>query len=63
MTLCVPPKKNRKETVDDCNATWITRHRLENLFAKLKDRKAPDPARERADAFKLSCKDRDPEQF
>ena len=34
---CIPPKKNRKETIDYCRATYKTRHRVENLFAKLKD--------------------------
>ena len=34
---CIPPKKNRKETIDYCKATYKTQHRVENLFAKLKD--------------------------
>ena len=34
---CIPPKKNRKETIEDCKTTYKTRHKVENLFAKLKD--------------------------
>ena len=37
ITPCIPPKKNRIETIDYCKATYKTRHRVENLFAKLKD--------------------------
>ncbi|MGH1414133.1 MAG: transposase [Pelagimonas sp.] len=32
-----PPKKNRKETIDYCKKTYKTQHKVENLFAKLKD--------------------------
>ena len=34
---CIPPKKNRKETIEYCKTTYKTRHKVENLFAKLKD--------------------------
>ena len=34
---CIPPKKNRKETIEYCEATYKTRHKVENLFAKPKD--------------------------
>ena len=34
---CIPPKKNRTETIEYCKTTYKTRHRVENLFAKLKD--------------------------
>ena len=34
---CIPPKKNRKETIEYCKTTYKTRHRVENLFARLKD--------------------------
>ena len=37
ITPCIPPKKNRKETIDYCKATYKIRHKVENLFAKLKD--------------------------
>mgnify|MGYP003951582481 FL=1 len=33
---CIPPKKNRKETIEYCKTTYKTRHKVENLFAKLK---------------------------
>ena len=34
---CIPPKKNRKKTIEYCKTTYKTRHKVENLFAKLKD--------------------------
>lgn len=34
---CIPPKKNRKETIECCKTTYKTKHKVENLFAKLKD--------------------------
>lgn len=34
---CIPPRKNRKETIEYCKAAYKTRHKVENLFAKLKD--------------------------
>lgn len=37
ITPCIPPKKNRKETIVYCKTTYKTRHKVENLFAKLKD--------------------------
>jgi len=33
----IPPKKNRKKTIHYCKALYKTRHKIENLFAKLKD--------------------------
>ena len=30
-------EKNRKETIVYCKTTYKTRHKVENLFAKLKD--------------------------
>ena len=34
---CIPSKKNRKEPIPHCEATYKKRHKVENLFAKLKD--------------------------
>ncbi len=34
---CIPSKKNRKEPTPHCEATYKNRHKIENLFAKLKD--------------------------
>ena len=32
-----PPKKNRKEQIPYCEQTYKKRHKVENMFAKLKD--------------------------
>ena len=37
VTPCIPPKKNRKIQIEYCEATYKKRHKVENLFAKLKD--------------------------
>ena len=37
ITPCIPPKKNRKVPTEYCKTLYKTRHKLENLFAKLKD--------------------------
>ena len=37
ITPCIPPKKNRKTTIEYCKSLYKTRHKVENLFAKLKD--------------------------
>ena len=34
---CIPPRKNRKEPVEWCKTTYKKRHKVENMFAKLKD--------------------------
>ena len=36
---CIPPRKNRKDPVDWCKATDKKHHKVENMFAKLKDRR------------------------
>lgn len=35
--ICTPSKKNRKEPIPHCEATYKKRHKIENIFAKLKD--------------------------
>ena len=37
VTPCIPPKKNRTEQIEYCQETYKNRHKVENLFAKLKD--------------------------
>jgi transposase len=37
ITPCIPPTKNRKETIEYDKALYKQRYRIENLFAKLKD--------------------------
>jgi transposase len=37
VAACIPPKKNRKEQIAYCETTYKKRHKVENLFAKLKD--------------------------
>jgi len=37
VTPCIPPKKNRKSPVEYCKTLNKPRHKIENLFAKLKD--------------------------
>ena len=37
VTACIPPKKNRKEQIPYCEQTYKKRHKVENMFAKLKD--------------------------
>ena len=34
---CIPSRKNRQKPIPHCKATHKKRHRIENLFAKLKD--------------------------
>ena len=34
---CIPSKKNRKKPIPHCEVTYKKRHKVENLFAKLKD--------------------------
>jgi len=34
---CIPSKKNRNVPIPHCKATYKKRHKVENLFAKLKD--------------------------
>ncbi len=34
---CIPSNKNRREPIPHCEATYKKRHKVENLFAKLKD--------------------------
>ena len=34
---CIPPTKNRKEAIDYDKALYKQRHKIENMFAKLKD--------------------------
>ena len=34
---CIPPTKNRKQPIDYDKALYKQRHKIENLFAKLKD--------------------------
>jgi transposase len=37
VTPCIPPTRNRKIPLDYDKALYRTRHKIENLFAKLKD--------------------------
>jgi transposase len=37
ITPCIPPKRNRKTTIEYCKSLYKKRHKVENLFAKLKD--------------------------
>lgn len=37
ITPCIPPRKNREKPIEYCKTLYKTRHRIENLFAKLKD--------------------------
>lgn len=37
VTACIPPKKNRKEQIPYWEQTYKKRHKVENMFAKLKD--------------------------
>jgi transposase len=37
ITPCIPPKKNRKKPAGYCKILYKTRHKIEKLFAKLKD--------------------------
>ena len=37
ITLCIPPKSNRKVRYHPDKAVYKKRHRIENLFAKIKD--------------------------
>lgn len=34
---CIPPKKNRKTKIEYDQALYKQRHKIENMFAKLKD--------------------------
>jgi len=34
---CIPSKKNRRKPIPYCETTYKKRHKVENLFAKLKD--------------------------
>ena len=37
ITPCIPPRKNRKAVIDYDTNLYRSRHRIENMFAKLKD--------------------------
>jgi len=37
ITLCIPPRQNRKTQIDYDRALYKQRHKVENMFAKLKD--------------------------
>ena len=37
VTVCIPPTRNRKVFIPCDKALYKTRHKIENLFAKLKD--------------------------
>jgi transposase len=37
ITPCIPPKKNRKQSLEYDKALYKQRHKIENLFGKLKD--------------------------
>jgi transposase len=37
ITPCIPPKKNRKEPIEYDKTLYKQRHRIENMFGKLKD--------------------------
>ena len=37
ITPCIPPKKNRKVQLEYDNTLYKQRHKVENMFAKLKD--------------------------
>ena len=37
ITPCIPSKRNRKKPAEYCRTLYKTRHRNENLFAKLRD--------------------------
>lgn len=37
ITPCIPPTRNRKTTIEYCKSLYKSRHKVENLFAKLKD--------------------------
>ena len=37
ITPCIPPRRNRKILIAYDKALYKTRHKIENLFAKLKD--------------------------
>jgi len=34
---CIPPRKNRKAPAGYCKMLYKTRHKVENMFGKLKD--------------------------
>lgn len=37
ITPCIPPKKNRKQSIEYDKTLYKQRHKIENMFAKLKD--------------------------
>jgi transposase len=37
ITPCIPPKKNRKAPIEYDKALYKQRHKIENMFGKLKD--------------------------
>lgn len=37
VTPCIPPRKNRKIQIEYCKTLYKMRHKIENLFARLKD--------------------------
>jgi putative transposase len=37
ITPCIPPKKNRKTTVEYDKILYKQRHKIENMFARIKD--------------------------
>ena len=37
ITPCIPPTKNRKKAIEYDKALYKQRHKIENMFAKLKD--------------------------
>jgi len=34
---CIPPRRNRNARIDYCKTLYKTRHKVENMFGKLKD--------------------------
>jgi transposase len=37
ITPCIPPRRSRKITIEYCKSLYKKRHKVDNLFAKLKD--------------------------
>ncbi|MBC6404068.1 MAG: transposase [Hyphomonadaceae bacterium] len=37
ITPCIPPRKGRRSPAQFCKTTYKQRHKVENLFARLKD--------------------------
>jgi transposase len=52
MTVCIPPRKGRKAPASYCKIQYKQRHKIENMFGKLKDwRRNATRYDRRADVF------------